>query len=503
MKKYSLALLGAVCIMNTEAQNHSDMLLYSQQHLYSTARSQGVGGAFGSIGADYSSTYLNPAGLGLYRRNDFHFSGAISTNQANAQFLGSTQNDYRTNFNIPSFGLVATKVNTGVKGDATSGIVSYSFAFGHNRIDNYQQNSYMQGRNSQSSVSDYYIQQANGIPSYDIESDARQSSFASLAWKAFLIDTADNNSTYYSPYFYGDSNGYNLLQSYKITSRGAKDEYNFTGAININNMVYIGGGLVFMRINRRVTTNFVEGDPDNTVNNSIPESYIQSTLERSINTTGTGIAGRFGIIFRPVDFFKFGLAMQTRSRINMETNYTNTVTSNIANFGNYNIGGPEEYMEYELIMPARYTVSASAVLSRWGFVSADVEMVDYSKGKLADERVFEKANNTAKNMYTQAFVVRLGTEIKLDDYYRLRAGYNMQTSPYATAPTGISTKDLMRQSYSLGFGYTNGTDYIDFAAVASQYNQFETPYVVNGGFSPTAKIKNTLYNFTITYGVRF
>ena len=502
MKKIQFALIGMMCFAQAWAQNATDVFRYSQQFNLGTARSQGVGGAFGAVGADYSSTYLNPAGLGLYRRNDFHLSAAITTNFASGRFLGATETDNRTNFNIPSFGLVLTKVNTGLTGDAKKGIVSYNFAFGHNRADNYQQNIFMQGRNSTNSITDFYIQQSDGIAFNDIDAPGREAEFSSLAWRAYLTDTADNSTSYYSPWLFGDS-VYSLLQSQKITRRGAKDEYNINAAINIGDLVYLGAGLVFVNIRHQFTHEFTESDPNKTVSNSLGSRYNSSSLTIDNNTSGNGVLGRFGVIIRPFDYFRFGVSAQTRMRVDMTDDYSYRVTSDIANFGRYDVSSPELTSNYEVITPARYMASASVIIPSVGFVSADFEMVDYGSGRLTSENSFSEANQIVRRTYGEAYVLRLGTELKLDDNYRFRAGYSAQSNPYKNTPAGVNADDLTVQSFSAGLGYTQGKEYLDFAAVYTRFNQFESPYTLSNGGQPIGNVKNTNLNFVITYGQRF
>ena len=49
------------------AQTSSDALRYSRIFYSGTSRFQGMAGAFGATGADFSVIATNPAGLGLYR----------------------------------------------------------------------------------------------------------------------------------------------------------------------------------------------------------------------------------------------------------------------------------------------------------------------------------------------------------------------------------------------------------------------------------------------------
>ena len=62
------------------AQNELDALRYSQTQLYGNARSAGYGNANGAIGADFGGLSYNPAGIGLYRKNEFVFSPSLKIN---------------------------------------------------------------------------------------------------------------------------------------------------------------------------------------------------------------------------------------------------------------------------------------------------------------------------------------------------------------------------------------------------------------------------------------
>ena len=48
------------------AQNEIDALRFSSYSSTGTARALAMGGAFSAVGADFSSAWLNPAGLALY-----------------------------------------------------------------------------------------------------------------------------------------------------------------------------------------------------------------------------------------------------------------------------------------------------------------------------------------------------------------------------------------------------------------------------------------------------
>ena len=65
-------------VLNRDMLWASDFAELSRTHLFGTARVMGMGGAFTSLGADLSSMALNPAGLGMYRSNEFSFTPRVA-----------------------------------------------------------------------------------------------------------------------------------------------------------------------------------------------------------------------------------------------------------------------------------------------------------------------------------------------------------------------------------------------------------------------------------------
>ncbi len=53
------------------SQTSADALRYSRIDIGGTARYMGLSGAFGALGADFTTASTNPAGLGLYKSSEF------------------------------------------------------------------------------------------------------------------------------------------------------------------------------------------------------------------------------------------------------------------------------------------------------------------------------------------------------------------------------------------------------------------------------------------------
>jgi hypothetical protein len=496
MKRNLFTAIIMVAAFNmASAQNEDDVLKYSQTFISGTARSQGTAGAFGAVGADFSASVINPAGLGLYRRNEVILGTAITANSSSTKFLGTSSDDRRTNFNIPSWGFVATNVFSDMGQDAKQGLVSLSFAGGMNRVASYQSNVYFNGVNTQSSILDYFKRDANGNPVTSFGDLSYRNSPGAIAWGQYLLDTSGTVTNYTS--LIDGVSGFRLRQAQQQNTRGGANEYNISSGANLGNIVYIGAGLVVTHAYSERSTMFTE----TVLDNSVPD-YTSVTFREHITSGGTGASGRFGIIVRPLDFFRVGFAAQTASRMNMRDDYRYEMSSvNYANPSSYK-PTTDDFIEYQVITPGKLTGSAAITIPSIGFVSVDYESVDYTKGKLKSNNFsFDAVNDRISNTMKRAGNLRIGAEIKIAEYYRLRGGYAIYESPYKN--TGGTNLD--RQAISGGVGLLIDRVFVDLAIVNSYGKQFITPYTTGDAsrLSPAATNNYSIYNFVLSGGIRF
>ncbi len=515
MKRYKYLMASLACVFassNLFAQNEYDLLRFSRSQILGTARSQGMGGAFGAVGADFSATQINPAGIGLYRRNEAHFSMAVNANMNEATYLGSVTSDSRTNFHLPSMGVVLSKVYNDMGQDRSSGLVSINFGVGVNRIASYQQNTSFTGINHSSSVLDYLVERANGTDVnayrnsniYDPNNNYRND-IGAQAWETYLIDTAIGKTNEYTSRVDGMS-FYNLKQQTQISSRGSAYEYNISSGANISNFLYLGASLVFTSIRHEQTIRLREDVADGDIN-----YYKGADLKSEVGSFGTGVSGRFGVILKPVNFFRVGFSAQTPSRIGMVDEFKNITVGKFTTNTYTSDPQDKDRVEYEIITPARYTGSAAFVFSRFGLISADVEMVDYSAAKFKSDNIdYSSVNNRVQTNFQSTMNIRVGAEYKFDvansnlaDSYRLRAGWALLGSPYKTSLYNVSESNLQRQVYSGGFGMIFDKIFVDFAVAATTGKDYIQPYTLQSKVTPTAENSFMNYNFVLTGGIRF
>ena len=105
--KSMMLLVTCFCVtIKVLAQNDVDAIRYSQTNIASTARSLSMAGAFGALGADFSTLSTNPAGIAFYRRSEFTFTPALTNRVTTTDYLGNNTVDNKYNFNMGNIGVV-------------------------------------------------------------------------------------------------------------------------------------------------------------------------------------------------------------------------------------------------------------------------------------------------------------------------------------------------------------------------------------------------------------
>jgi len=482
MKKNRIIIICFIAIISltANAQNEIDALRYSMIFFGGTARYSAMAGAFGAIGADFSTISTNPAGLGVYRKNEFTFTPSIYTEKTSSIYNGNSEEDVKSNFNISNVGIVfAHKPNNN-----ESGWKSINFAFGLNRYDNFNNNTVIEGNNQNSSLMDFYCSKAQGKSLDDLDQFSTQ-----LAYKTGLIDTTSSGN-----YFSNVPSG-GILQRKIIEETGAIQELDFALGANYNNKLYIGGTLGFPYIKFNQIATYKE------INEQNPQSsFSDFTLNEDLTTTGTGINFKFGLIYVPIDIdlikVKVGAAVHSPTYFTMHDDWSSTMESNFNNGNSYSAESPDGSFDYQLTTPMRAIGSLAIQIGHLGTISADYEYVDYSEARLDSKTDhFFDQNDLIKSIYTTSTNLRVGAEVALG-LFSLRCGYALYGSPYSS---GLN--DAKNTAITGGFGIIDKKYFLDFAYVYSKSE--ENYYLYNYSDMNAANIKNTSGNFLVTLGFKF
>ena len=488
MKKIIVSSLLVLCGVAGMAQNVNDALRYSSISYNGTARFMGLSGAYGAVGADFSSLSQNPAGIALYRKSEFTVTPGIYSANTESMFYAGKNSENRTAMTFQNLGMVfGMNLNDNDKGRLIKGL---QFGFGMNRLNNFADRITISGFNNSSSLLTTYMNDANssGLLPADLgTNDFGYQKFSTLlAYKTDLLfyDTTTKS--------YGvDMPGGKVLQTKTIESLGSSREMLISGGANFGDKFYLGASMSFPSIRYEEQSQYSEKDVQNL------NSYFDSfTRNEYLTTKGNGFNFKFGFIFKPVDFIRIGAAFHTPTTYNLTDTYSAKMTSTFDQATGSSATSPDGAYDYKLTTPMRVLGSLAVIIGNLGLISADYEYVDYSTSRLrADNYNFFDENNTIRNTLSFANNFRFGTEWKYG-VFAFRAGTSFYGSPYKN-----ETARGARMAYSGGIGIHEQNYSLDFAF--NHQLSKDDYYLYDSSLIPAAKNTSRSNQFQMTLGMRF
>ncbi|MEM6763479.1 MAG: hypothetical protein AAF655_01085 [Bacteroidota bacterium] len=533
MRKYILISFCLVCIsFSAYGQNESDALRYSTNSLVGTARSLALGGAYSAVGADLSAATLNPAGLGLYRRSDFSITPMVRFTSNDATYLeggGSATDSY---FGLSNLGIAINgKVYRGYgrnRQEVETGLKSYTFAFGYNQLQNYDRTSRATGFNTLSSISQTYADRANGFFPDNLDFSLPEG----LGYNAFIIDTlvGGGGAQYIAAVDPEQFGG--IEQRILQEEEGRKNEWFISGAANISDNLFIGLTVGIQSVNYTQNFRYTEvdvnnvhefliPDPDDPQNFNLLLDTESITYRDEFTTTGNGINARLGLIFRPSDVFRFGISFQSPTYLDLTEEYTQGVLHNVAGLnGTVALGdsldGEGFFSDYNVTTPYVVTLGGMYLFGKRGFLTADVEITDYSSANLSSSADlntnFTAENEAISELLDFAINYRLGAEVRID-VLRLRAGgalfstaFKEEAEEYLSFPDlQLNSLNAYRRMLTFGLGIRQPNYYVDVSWVNQwQENKF-SPFASENIsiFQPTVLNTTTTNSVVLTIGFGF
>lgn len=481
-------LLCVALISGIYAQNQVDALRYSNTMFGGTARYVGVGGAFGAVGADFSTLSSNPAGIGLFKTSEFSFTPSMFIGKTTASYNGKSMDDLRYNFNMGHAGMVLTFQGTAKKDKP--GWRNVQFGFGINRSQNFNNRILLEGDNLSSSMLDAWVNYSNGYAYDDLNGFDTQ-----LGFDTWLLDTIAGDSYHYKSA--KPSSG--VTQRKSIETSGSMNEWVFTLGANYNDRFYIGGTLGFPYLKYKEQSTYTEIAKPGPILPLFNE-FEEFSYRNDLTTTGSGINFKLGFIFKPVDFVRIGGAIHTpTSFYSMHDNYSSSVESRFNNGDQYEAESPDGEFDYKLTTPMRMMGSVAFIVGKMGLISADYEYVDYSEARLRSDNAddFFDANDAIRSSYTAAHVVRVGTEWRYEQF-SFRGGYGMYGSPFKS---GLN--DGGKTTYSLGLGIREEGYFIDFAYLRTMAKEDYYLYEISPSLLNPVKNDFLTQSFMMTLGLKF
>ncbi len=439
----SLVGITLVFIVSSQAQYVGDAIRYSQNFPTLTARSLSMGGAFTSLGGDLSSAYLNPAGLGLYRKSEFVFSPGLGYNQTRATYQGRESEDFKYQFIMSNIGYVGT-----YNSKRDKGLVSASYAIAYNRLNNFNNMSYMRGDNNQTSLVDNFMTGIDGVDPENLDAFTSR-----LAFDAYIIDTVPGTGfEYQTPVLLP------VDQRRKVDTRGGTGEYSFSFGLNFSNVWYVGMSLGIYQLQYEQTMTHTEYD-------IASSEYDNFHYTENLDVEGSGVSFKMGTMVRLFNVVRVGASLHLPTYYRIDENYMNSMYSEFDDgFIPSDVNGKifaEGSFKYKLQTPLKLLGGASVQIGKMGLFAADVEYVDYSGMRLRERDAhisFDEDNEEIKDAYRSVLNLKVGGELRFDNLsVRLGGGY--YPSPFSSWELN---KDASYGEVTAGLGYRTSNFFFDF-----------------------------------------
>lgn len=523
MKKIYLFAVSIAVPFMADAQSAIDGFRFSQPDMKGTARYMGMGGAFGALGGDLSSISTNPAGLGVYRRNEIGITMDVDIQNATSESQGVKNTQNQTKFLLNNVGGVASW------NLANSVMPNINVGFTYNRAASFNQHYSGYVPTLSNSMTNYIAGSSNneGVTVADVSALFDSDGYVSFdpynpndgGFAAPWLSILGYNSYFITPS--GDDDQPDWIGqwgattsgsgAFDVTTSGSADEYNIAVGGNIANKVFWGIDFGIVNLNYSMTAiwgenlqNAVVDNPEGTENSS-----SQWSMTNRYNASGTGYNIKVGFIYRPIQELRLGISFASPTWYSINESYLASTDYSYSVYipdmqDNYAVtnGGQWGLNSYNFRTPWRLTVSAAGVIGRNLIVSADYEWQRYNKMRFyngggsyydygyddgywdwpyyapavkASSAPFNTdpwwaTNADIEDYYQSTSTLRLGAEYRITPRFSVRAGYS-----YVSSPVRNMAKDgsmlIITSGTMTNYKMDNSTNYIT-CGLGYNFNNF-------------------------------
>jgi hypothetical protein len=447
------------------AQGISDAVRYTNVDLGGTARIIGVGGAFGAMGGDFSSLGINPAGIAGYNKGEFIFSPAVNAYKNEAYLrsdkLSKTEKS-GSRFSLDNLAFISSS------SPMASNWLTSNFAIGFNKIASFN-NKFDYAGNTPGSITQRFAELANGRTLDQLDNFE-----AGLAWDTGAIFDFDGDNFYETDF---DGNQAPVMKAQEIIQSGSISELALGWAGNFDNKFNIGVSMGIPFISYEEEKYYSESDP----NNNIPV-FEELRYAEYVETSATGINFKIGTILKATERVRLGVAIHTPTWYFLTDDYLTQLnySYNDGTYKEFESLSPDGNFKYKFNTPWKLIGSVGTIFNLGniqGFADIDVEYIDYRNGSfnfsaysnsIEEKEYTKEVNAELENELDKALIIRMGTELVLADYWRVRGGYTISPSPFYN--------DGNNNAISGGFGYRGDGFFFDMGIRFGENSQGFVPY---------------------------
>lgn len=514
MNKKPLLIFTLVISSRIIAQVPEESLRLSWKAQAGTARNQAIGGAMGSLGGDATANLVNPAGLAFFKTSDFVITPGYQFNKTNNNFRGTSLIQKGDgNFNYGTSGWVFGGLGYKAKN---------SFAITVTKTADFNQRVSYKGENNYSSFAEPLADEFAGsgltidqaLNNNDISIPTR------MALYTYLVDTATING---NQQVIARSEFTSLLsQEHHTETSGGTAEITLGWGHELNKKLMLGlsVGIPITKLDR--DTYYRETDASGNTNNN----FRYMAYREKYSLRGVGLNFRGGLIYRPKEYMRFGLAFHSPDMIMMKETYNAGMAADLENLFAPNsgydsvtfadiTGVDRTTYRYYNNTPMRIIVSGSYVFreveniaKQKGFITADIEYVNYKwmnfgpdnseEGSSASKEDFKPVNQAIDALYKGTFNLRVGGELKFK-IVMARLGFAYYGNPYQDK----ANLKASRMNLSGGLGYRHKGVFVDLTYVHRINKDVNFPYRVNAPRANTfANLRETGGTVLLTFGCK-
>lgn len=462
-----ICILGSVLALTllspwATAQNLDDIIHYSLQNPQSTARGVALSNALGSMGGDPSTLSTNPAGIGVYRSSVFAMTSSLGVMSNRDFYLGQSTHTLSTSAGFDGIGTI---LNFVLNPEMENGLLAVNFGISYNKLSDFNYTKITSGINRDNSFLDALEKEGNDnrLTPDNLLNDNAWSLYnwhLIAGYRGFLIEPDGpkdaEGKIIFDHFVVPLAKGEEMNQKQKVRSKGSLNEIALSSGFNVSNRLYGGITLGLQFLNRVWEKEYSE----ETLNMGKTAGLKSFSFNEKQVDRGAGVNFKLGLIARPVDFIRLGVAFHTPTIFSVNTKYTlNAYGHFFDDPKNTEGNAPEAIDKYSFYGPLRAMGSLAFVLGQIGFISADYQFSYFPLAHFSDGSAFERENRLISEHVKPTHEVRLGGELMLG-IFALRAGGGMQTSPYGKElwePYG------MQYFVTGGAGLSLGSLYLDIA----------------------------------------
>ncbi|HYC39369.1 MAG TPA: aromatic hydrocarbon degradation protein [Chitinophagaceae bacterium] len=512
MTKYFLSILTLCPVLSVLGQEPADALRYSWYSPSGTARQQAIGGAMTSLGGEISAAFVNPAGLGLYKTGDFVFTPGFQSLRNRSSFFDRSETATEA---VLAFGTTGIVLG-GSSGRSGTRLRSGALSLAVNQTANFRSRILYRGINSSSSYSQKFLEEIRD--DRDANSVAGNYPFGpSLAFNTYWIDTVAGGTAGNFSFQTRAPIATGLIQENDLLHKGGIAELTLAGAANYDDKLFVGGAFGVPFLHYVKEGKFTEAD----VTANSDNKFDFASISEYLVTEGAGFNIKAGLIYRPAQQWRLGIALHSPTWFLLTDRYNASVTTHTEGYrglltqsSTLFTNNQDAEFRYTLLTPYRVLLSASYVLreiedvkKQKGFLTADIEYVNHRASAYhtdpdadnsQDTREYLRALNRAINAsYKGSFNFRAGGELKFTTVM-VRLGAGWMGNPYR-ASYGAKGSRLQLTG---GLGYRHRGVFVDIAYVHTSGKDVHFPYRLASGTHPSAQVRQTGANILLTIGFK-